>query len=73
MAKPPKPEPPKNRNPLARIINHIPQQVIPNKKKNRKPKHKQKLDQTIDWAFAFIFSSLLATLIPVPTFSRPWA
>ena len=52
MAKMPKPEPPKNRNPLARIIKKIPTQVIPNKKKNNKPKHKP--NHTSDWAFPFL-------------------
>ena len=52
MAKTPKPEPPRKRNPLARIIKQLPQQVIPNKKKNRKSKHKP--NHTADWAFSFL-------------------
>ena len=52
MAKTPKPEPPKKRNPMAMIIKQIPPQVIPNKKKNHKPKHKP--NHTSDWAFSFL-------------------
>ncbi len=54
MAKTPKPEPPKKRNPLARIIQQIPQQVIPNKKKKHKPKHRP--NHLGDWADCFLMA-----------------
>ena len=52
MAKTPKPEPPKKRDPLARVVTHIKQQVIPNKKKNQKPKHRP--NHSSDWADSFL-------------------
>ncbi|WP_158089277.1 hypothetical protein [Magnetofaba australis] len=51
MAKTPKPEPPKARNPIARVIKQIPQQVVPSKKKERKPKHRP--NPLGDWADPF--------------------
>ncbi|WP_158089243.1 hypothetical protein [Magnetofaba australis] len=47
MAKKPKPEPPKRRNPIARAVTKIPQQVIPSKKKQQ-PKHRP--DPMRGWA-----------------------
>ncbi|WP_041640935.1 hypothetical protein [Magnetococcus marinus] len=51
MAKTPKPEPPKRRNAIARVVTQIPQQMIPNKKKQQKPKHRP--DFRKDWGDAF--------------------
>ncbi|WP_160162712.1 hypothetical protein [Magnetococcus marinus] len=51
MSKRPKPASlPKRRDPIARMVTKIPQQVIPNKKKNVTPKHKPNPAQ--DWASA---------------------
>ncbi|MEG3639652.1 hypothetical protein [Magnetococcus sp. PR-3] len=46
----PKPKKPKRRNAMARVVTQIPQQVIPNKKKQQKAKHKP--NHLKDWAFS---------------------
>ncbi|MBF0157067.1 MAG: hypothetical protein HQL57_07790 [Magnetococcales bacterium] len=54
MAKTPEPEPPKRRNPLARVVTRIRQQVIPNKKKRQEPKHRP--NHLGDWADCFLMA-----------------